>query len=90
MSKQAYNCSQCAYVQREGNNMWCPFHDIPVSGSLVCNDYLDEFKTPLYTALTNEKSKVSLAVIIKDIIAYSLITGLILLAAICTYGILSQ
>lgn len=88
--QQSENCSQCAYAQNDGNGLWCPFHDEPVSKQLVCDDFLDEYQAPLYATLADETSKVSLGVIVKDIIAYIMIGGLVLLATICTLGILSQ
>lgn len=89
-TQQAENCGQCAYVRRSGDKMWCPFHDEPVSERLVCDDILPEFQAPLYESLTDEKPKVSPGVIVKDVIAYLMIAGIILLGTVCTYGYLTQ
>ena len=47
----AKNCSTCAYVRKEGNRLWCPFHDEPVSAKLICNDFLDEYQSPQWKSL---------------------------------------
>lgn len=88
--QQSGNCGQCAYVKKEGDKMWCPYHDDPVSDRLVCDDFLDEYQAPLYASMVDEGSKVSPGVIIKDVIAYLLIAGIIFLGAVCSYGYLTQ
>ena len=45
------NCGNCAYVQKNGNRLWCPFHDEYVSNRLVCDDFLDSFQSPQWQSL---------------------------------------
>ena len=49
--KSSKGCVNCAYVDKEGKNMWCPFHDVPVSNGKVCNCYLAEWDSPQWTAM---------------------------------------
>lgn len=77
------NCSECAYSRKDENPIWCPFHDLPVSNKLVCDDFLNEFESPqwhslLKTESLNESVKNFTG---RDIIAL-IITGLIFLVCI--------
>lgn len=49
--RQITNCGDCAYAKKDGNKMWCPFHDIAVSSKLVCDDFLNEFDSPQWNSL---------------------------------------
>ena len=49
--RQITNCGDCAYVKKEGNKMWCPFHDVAVSSRLVCDDFLNEMDSPQWQSL---------------------------------------
>jgi len=82
------NCSRCVYVEREAQGMWCPFHDEAVSEKLVCDYYVDEYAAPLYASLADEGAKVGTGVIVKDIIGYTLIGGLIILNIIVVLGLI--
>lgn len=46
------NCSECAYVKKENGKLWCPFHDVPVSSRLVCDEFLDEYQSPSWQSLS--------------------------------------
>lgn len=86
------NCSECAYARKTSRGLWCPFHDEAVSDQLVCDDFLDEYTSPLYASLAGEQTPAQLKpqFAIKDIIAYIVIIGCILIAAVCTCGMLTQ
>ena len=88
--QQACNCGLCAYAQKENGKIWCPFHDEAVSEKLVCDDFLDEFQAPLYESLADQNTRIPVTVIIKDVIAYAFITGLIVFGVIATNGFLTQ
>lgn len=45
-------CVNCAYVDKEGKGMWCPFHDLPVTTRNVCKFYLSEYDTPQWIGIT--------------------------------------
>ena len=80
MAKQhAENCSQCAYVEKVAQGMWCPFLDEAVSEKLVCDYFMDEYESPLYASLADDNEKVGISNIVKDIIGYVLIGGFILM-----------
>lgn len=49
--RQITNCGDCAYVKKDGNKMWCPFHDVAVSNKLVCDDFLNEYDSPQWQSL---------------------------------------
>lgn len=73
------NCGDCAYIRKEGNGMWCPFHDAPVNKKLVCDDFLDEFDSPQWRSLMKEEGgnkKVFPDHTGLDIFAYLLTLGL--------------
>ena len=80
--QQTDNCGQCAYVEKGAQGMWCPFHDEAVSERLVCDYFMDEYEAPLYTSLADDNVKVGVSTVVKDIIGYVLIGGLILLDAL--------
>lgn len=50
--KDSVGCVNCAYVDKEGNGMWCPFHDLPVTTRNVCKNYLSEYESPQWTSIT--------------------------------------
>ena len=86
------NCSKCAYAEKSGKEMWCPFHDEPVSSKLVCDDFLDEFQAPLYASLAEDAKKAASrpGVVIKDILCYAVTVALTVLCIICTAGLLGS
>ncbi len=82
-------CAECAYVQKTGDEMWCPFHDLRVASNLVCDNYLDIYASPLYTSLAEDDKKITVGVIIKDIIGYLISLGLIIICGVVTHGFLT-
>ncbi len=44
--KKVTNCGDCAFVQKDGNKLWCPFYDLPVSQKKVCKNFVDFFNAP--------------------------------------------
>ena len=84
MSKDLSGCGECAYVQKEGNTMWCPFHDLPTGPNKVCDDFLDEFESPQWVSLAagmnGEKNNVPKCTG-KDIFAYA-ITFLLMVSSL--------
>lgn len=54
MSDKKTNCGDCAYVQKGELGLWCPFHDEPVSDSIVCNNFLNKFDSPTFSSLVDE------------------------------------
>lgn len=82
-------CNNCAYANKNRQTMWCPFHDEPIHGNLVCDDFLDEYQAPQWKSLTGDlangnNSKSSVAQFTgKDITAYVLSIIGILLSAAC-------
>ncbi len=51
MGREITNCSECAYVCKTKEGLWCPFHDQRVSEKLVCDDFVGETETPQWTSL---------------------------------------
>ena len=89
MAKNLSGCGGCAYVQKEGNKMWCPFHDLPTDASKICDDFLDEYDSPQWLSLaegingeSGSQSKVP-QFTKKDITAYILSIIGILLCVCC-------
>ena len=84
------NCGDCAYAQKESGKMWCPFHDVPVSSRLVCDDFLNEYDSPQWRSLTegmthsNSASKKAPQYTSLDILAYAL-SGLLIIGAAFLY-----
>lgn len=50
--KDTAGCINCAYVDKEGKGMWCPFHDLPVTTRNVCKYYLSEYDSPQWIGIT--------------------------------------
>lgn len=80
-------CGRCAYLDKSGKTLWCPFHDLPTAANMVCDDFLDEYQAPLFAALatdneTGGSSKVG-KYTGKDITAYVLSAMFLLLSAAC-------
>lgn len=83
MEKQSSkSCVNCAYVDKEEKNMWCPFHDLPVSNRNVCSYYLAEWDSPQWTAIAkslasgDEDNKQSVNFTKGDKVAF-VITGIV-------------
>lgn len=55
--KSSAGCVNCAYVDKEGKGMWCPFHDFPVTSRNVCKYYLSEYDSPQWTSITKSLGK---------------------------------
>ena len=87
--KSSKGCLNCAYVDKTGKSMWCPFHDLPVSNRNVCNNYLAEWDSPQWTAMAkslaggNEDNRQSVNFTKGDKIAF-VITGILLGIALCS------
>ena len=93
MGKQITNCSECAYVDKTGTTLWCPFHDVAVSNKLVCDDFLDEYDSPQWIALSSDiddKQEEIPQFYPKDILMYVTTASLWLLSilffVLCTIG----
>lgn len=50
--RDSKRCENCAYVDKEGKGMWCPFHDLPVTTCNVCKNYLSEDDSPQWRSIT--------------------------------------
>lgn len=55
--KESAGCVNCAYVDKEGKGMWCPFHDFPVTTRNVCKYYLSEYDSPQWISITKSLVK---------------------------------
>ena len=76
-------CANCAYADKSGKTMWCPFHDEPINSNLVCDDFLDEYQSPQWLALAGTGAPKVGRFTGKDIAAYVLSIFFILLSVLC-------
>ena len=45
-------CWNCAYAQKkDGNPVWCNFHEVEVDDNKTCDDFLDYLDSPAMSAL---------------------------------------